>query len=216
MANTGNTVRGFPIVPDPDTGPKDTYDDNRIPAVLKEVVDLINTKNLPGPRVTGPAGPVYAGASGITGSTGPRGNSDLVGPAFDVGLTGHTGATGDTGPAGVLTGHAGPGGASGPAGVTGSNTGPTGPRGVASAVGLTGPTGNATGPTGSSSNTGNTGPTGVTGPPNPYSGLDGLLPATVTKWIPPKTDPGIAGAVWNPGGATGVGKLAISSGGYVA
>jgi hypothetical protein len=46
-----------------------------------------------------------------------------------------------------------------------------------------------------------TGPTGPAGP------------VVTTVWKPPASDPFIAGAVWNPGGATGVGALKISSGG---
>jgi hypothetical protein len=32
-------------------------------------------------------------------------------------------------------------------------------------------------------------------------------------WVPQKTDPGIAGAFYNPGGKTGVGVLVRSTGG---
>jgi hypothetical protein len=47
---------------------------------------------------------------------------------------------------------------------------------------------------------------------------------TTTVWIPPKTDPGFAGAVWNSNGGTGAytatgntgARLKISSGGMVA
>src|SRR5260221_6973239 len=95
----GNSVYGVPIVPDPDvrndTDVHMTYDDNRIPGILKQVVDLINDKNIPGPRgPTGTAGPLATGAS----STGPTGRTGVgpTGPSFFG--TGVTGSTGYTGP----------------------------------------------------------------------------------------------------------------------
>src|SRR4051812_44400316 len=96
----GNTVLGVPIVPTPTTASKDTYDDNRIPQVLKQVVDLINTKNIPGPiGGTGRTGPAPTGAGGSsTGPTGPRGGSPTGPSFFGAGPTGVTGPQGPSGP----------------------------------------------------------------------------------------------------------------------
>lgn len=195
MADFAHTVLGVPITPDPPTIAKDTYDDERIPGILKRVVDLINTKTIPGAKgATGNTGPARLTGASSTGPTGPTGASP-TGPSFF--------GTGPTGP----TGNAGPTGAAGNTGAVGV-TGPTG---------STGPTGTATGPagnTGANSATGSTGPTGAKGPrtlvdPGPAGPVN-----TTIKWIPPSLDPGIAGAVWNPGGQTGVGKLRISTGGF--
>lgn len=169
----------------------DTYDDNLIPVVLKTVVDLINDRDIMG--ATGPrggTGPTGGGAAAFTGPTGPTG-AGFTGPSFwGTGATGYTGYTGPRGPAG--------------------NTGTTGATG---ATGSTGPTGTATGPagnTGANSATGATGPTGATG----HVGNDGVYGPlnSTTVWKPPFTDPFIAGAVYNPGGQTGVGVLKISTG----
>src|SRR6185312_1910214 len=126
----GNSVFGVPVTPDPDvrndTDVHMTYDDNRIPAALKEVVDLINAKNIPGPlgpTGVGPTGPgiLNTGPTGSTGYQGPQG------PAGNTGTTGATGPTGQTGP----TGGSSLPGATGAASATGA-TGVTGPTGVAS------------------------------------------------------------------------------------
>ena len=137
---------------DPNTASKDTYDDNRIPVVLKTVVDLINDKNIYGPTgAAGRTGPVaLTGVTGPTGSTGvgptgpsfwgagPTGPSGYQGPS---GPTGSTGAAGATGPAGV-TGRTGPQGANGPV-VTNAFRAPTSDPFIAGAVwnpsGLSGP-----------------------------------------------------------------------------
>lgn len=198
MADTGHKVIGVPVVPDPPAVGKDTYDDNRIPAVLKQVVDLVNTKNIPG--FTGPAGPTGPLATGAS-STGPTGPAGAVvqGPAFfGRGVTGVTGNTGPQGPAGPAPSITQNGNVTGPTG----NTGPTGAA--------TGPAGN----TGPASATGTTGNTGARGPRSLVSPGPAGPVNTTTVWVPPSLDPGIAGAVWNPGGQTGVGKLKISTGGF--
>jgi hypothetical protein len=185
----GTTVTGVPIKPDPSSVGKDTYDDGRIPAVLKEVVDLINDKNIPGfAGNTGGKGPTGGGAAAFTGPTGPTGASP-TGP-LNSALIGPTGASGPAGPQGPL----------GPLAGAGQNANATGP------TGNTGPTGpiNWTGNTGNTGNTSATGATGPTGHANPYPGAAGPLSATgAIVWIPPKTDPGIAGAIWNANGGTG-------------
>lgn len=187
-----------PIVPAPPvsgTGtqapitPCDVYDDNMIPAILKQVVDLINTKNIPGP--VGPAS-TAVGPTGPTGTTGPTGHtgSSPMGPcAFTGGATGPTGFPGyqgRPGPMGPLASASQNGNATGPAG----NAGPTG-----SSTGAAGNTGHA-------SLTGPTGPAGVTGKAADHQGLAGPC-NTTSVWIPPNSDPGIAGAVWNVNGGTG-------------
>jgi hypothetical protein len=171
--------------------PCDTYDDNMIPAVLKQVVDLINDKNIPGPAGnTGAKGPTGGGAAAFTGPTGPAG--PLV-PGFGgpTGATGVTGFQGRTGP----TGHLGP---LASASQNGNQTGPTGNAG---------PTGTATGPAGNTghvSATGATGPSGITGPRSHAQGLMGPVNlGSPAIWIPPNYDPGIAGAVWNANNGTG-------------
>lgn len=168
---------------------KATYDDERIEDVLKQVVDLVNDKNIIGyAGPTGKQGPtVTVGGS----STGPTGTSPTgpVGPNPNpVGVTGNTGPTG-------ATGNTGPAGATGATGATG-NTGPTGPS---TWSGNTGPNG----PAGATGATGPTGKANVQGPAGPVVN---------NKWSPPTTDPRIAGAVWNPGGATGTNALRISNG----
>jgi hypothetical protein len=75
-------------------------------------------------------------------------------------------------------------------------------------VGPTGSTGSATGAVGNTGGTGNTGSTGATGPTghaNPFPGANGPLSASgAIRWAPPNYDPGIAGAVWNANGGTGI------------
>ncbi len=186
----GNSVTGVPIVPDPPAVAKDTYDDNRIPAVLKQVVDLINDKNIPGPRGnTGATGPGATGGASSTGPTGATGASP-TGPSFlgtgPTGPTGYTGPSGPIGPTASLTQNGnvtGPTGGTGPTGSSGSAPGPAGATGPSSATGATGYAGN-------------------TGVASDYQGLKGPL-NTTTVWIPPKFDPGIAGAIWNVNGGTG-------------
>ena len=95
-------------------------------------------------------------------------------------------------------------GPTGSTGFTGSSVGLPGPTGSVSATGPTGPTGALYGGTGAhrgGSKEIGPGPTGPAGP------------VVNTKRAPPSHDPFIAGAVWNPGGQTGIGVLAISSGG---
>lgn len=195
----GTTIFAAPIKPAPPqfvgTGPTapivagDTYDDSRIPAVLKEVVDLINTKNIPGFRGnTGNAGPVATGGGSSTGPTGPAG----VGPTgpLNSALVGPTGASGPPGPQGPI----------GPLAGAGQNANATGPTGN---TGATGPT-NWTGNTGNTGNTSATGATGPTGHANPYPGAAGPMAATgAIIWKPPTLDPGIAGAIWNANNGTG-------------
>jgi hypothetical protein len=76
---------------------------------------------------------------GVTGPTGPQGNSGPTGP---TGFTGPTGPTGYTGPTG-LQGNTGPTGLQGNTGPTGlqGNTGPTGLQGNTGPKGDTGPIG---------------------------------------------------------------------------
>ncbi len=213
--SSGATIYAVPIVPDPTTVSKDTYDDNRIPAVLKEVVDLINTKNIPGPRGNTGAKGATGSSTAFTGPTGPTGSSP-AGPiaAVLIGVTGITGNTGPQGPLGPKPGDNQNGALTGPTGYTGA-TGPSGP-----------PAGN-TGAAGAASATGNTGAAGITGPAqNKFQGLAGPL-NTTSVWVPPNFDPGIAGAIWNANGGTGPYQptgttgntgawLKVSSGGYVA
>src|ERR1700734_2722459 len=80
--------------------PGDTYDDNEIPAILKQVVDLINTKNIPGALgPTGVLGPTGGGAAAFTEPTGPTGvaPTGFGGPTGPTGLTGNLGYTGPPG-----------------------------------------------------------------------------------------------------------------------
>jgi hypothetical protein len=84
---------------DPSTASKDTYDDNTIPIVLKEVVDLINAKNISGP--TGPGRTGATGPAGTTGATGPTGVGRTGPSFFPRGITGDTGPQGPTGPRGA-------------------------------------------------------------------------------------------------------------------
>ena len=71
------------------------YDDNTIPGILNEVIDMINDGDIQGPvGPTGKAGPLATGAS----STGPTGATG-AGPAGPS--QGQTGPTGRTGPQGV-------------------------------------------------------------------------------------------------------------------
>jgi hypothetical protein len=169
--------------------PCDTYDDNLIPAVLKQVVDLVNTKNVPGPvGATGVAGPVHGGTGILTGPTGPtgRGPTGYGGPTGQTGVTGFQGLTGPTGHLGPLA--------------SSSQNG-----NITGATGYTGPTGSSTGPrgnTGAASATGATGHAGVTGPQSKLVGPVGPTVAS-PNWIPPNYDPGIAGAVWNANNGTG-------------
>jgi len=200
ISPVNNKVYAEPIAPAPPipgaTGPGhifacDTYDDNLIPAVLKQVVDLINTKNIPGPiGPTGAKGPTGGGAAAFTGPTGPAG----AGPTGNGGVTGATGVTGNTGNVGKL----GPQGPLASATQNGNTTG---------ATGNSGPTGSSRGPagnTGHASATGATGPTGVTGKAADHQGLMGPVNLAATGiWIPPNYDPGIAGAVWNANNGTG-------------
>lgn len=169
--------------------PCDTYDDNMIPAVLKQVVDLVNNKNIPGPvGNTGTVGVPHGGTgilTGPTGATGPR----VPGYGGPTGQTGVTGFQGRTGP----TGHLGPLASSSQ---NGNTTG---------ATGYTGVTGNSTGPAGNTghvSATGNTGAAGVTGPRSKNIGPNGPTVAS-PNWIPPNYDPAIAGAIWNANNGTG-------------
>lgn len=188
-----NAVFAEPVVPAPPLpagGGKldacDTYDDNMIPPILKQVVDLINDKNIPGPvGPTGAAG-AAATATGTTGATGPTGRGP-TGP--NSGVTGPTGTVGYTG----KQGHIGP---LASANQNGNQTGPTGSTGPqGSSVGLAGHAGPA-------SATGATGPAGHTGLRNRVPGAMGPISAAAV-WIPPNVDPGIAGAVWNANGGTG-------------
>src|SRR5580692_509270 len=103
-------VLAVPVTPAPPsvgaTGtvvvPCDTYDDNMIPAVLKQVVDLINNKDIPGPAgTTGAKGPTGGGAAAFTGPTGPTG-PQVPGFGGPTGATGVTGFAGRTGPTGHL------------------------------------------------------------------------------------------------------------------
>lgn len=187
---------------DPSLQSKGTYDDNTIPVVLKAVVDLINDKDIVGPA--GPTGTVTGatGPAGTTGLTGPTG-AGPTGPASPLALTGLTGNTGRQGPSGPAgnTGAAGATGPTGSVGPTGNATGPAGNTGAASATGATGPTGGIlVSPTGF----GRAVPPGPQGPAGPV---------VTTAWLPPSSDPFIAGAVWNPDGMTGIGALQISTGG---
>jgi hypothetical protein len=199
-AGTVTRTYAEPIVPAPPgngglTGPgkiypADTYDDNMIPAILKQVVDMVNTKNIPGPAgPTGGKGPTGGGAAAFTGPTGPTGVGP-TGPSFGgtgfTGLTGENGRIGPQGPAPSIT-------------QNGSVTGPTGNTGPQGATGsLTG----ARGATGYVSATGPTGPAGATGHNLSFTGPYGPL-NTTTVWKPPHFDPGIAGAVWLVNGGTG-------------
>jgi hypothetical protein len=129
--------------------------------------------------LTGPSGPT--GETGATGLSGPTGETGATGA---TGVTGATGPTGFTGPVGApgeqgWTGSTGPTGPSGPTGFTGPSgetgmtgfTGPTGTTGMTGSTGSTGPLGppgvqgnsGSTGPTGPTGETGSTGPTGATG-----------------------------------------------------
>lgn len=198
VANPLQRVFAEPIVPalpQPTPGvppdPCDTYDDNMIPAVLKQVVDLVNNQDIPGPiGNTGLKGPTGGGVAAFTGPTGPAGPlvPGFGGPTGATGVTGFAGRTGPTGHLGPLAGAAQNGNATGPTG----NTGPTGAS--------TGPAGN----TGHASNTGATGPAGVTGKHAGFAGPPGPVNLASTGiWIPPNFDPGIAGAVWNANNGTG-------------
>jgi len=186
----GATIFAAPVQPDPSTVSKDTYDDNRIPAVLKEVVDLINNKDIPGfAGNVGHAGPTIATGASSTGPTGATGSTGKAADAL-IGATGPTGSAAGPqllGPIGPLAGAGQNSNATGPTG----NTGPTGPL-------------NWTGNTGNTGNTSATGATGPTGHANPYPGLPGPLSASgAVNWKPPTIDPGIAGAIWNANGGTG-------------
>lgn len=92
---------------------------------------------------------------GLTGPTGPQGDTGSLGP------TGPTGSQGNMGPTGP-TGARGSDGGSGPTGPIG-NVGPTGPRGVIGAIGPTGSVG-PTGPKGDPGSSGGEGSIGPTGP----------------------------------------------------
>lgn len=165
----------------------DTYDDNLQGAILKQVVDLVNNKNVPGPIGTKGATGAGVGAT-VTGPTGPS----RLGPTGNGGATGPTGVTGPTGNTGP-TGHLGP---LASASQNGNATGP---------VGSTGATGTSTGPAGNTghvSATGATGAAGITGPRSKNIGPIGPINAGA-QWIPPNYDPGIAGAVWNANNGTG-------------
>lgn len=197
ISPVNNRVYAEPVVPAPPSAgatgtvvvPCDTYDDNMIPAVLKQVVDLINTKNIPGPTgVTGVKGPTGGIAVAFTGPTGPtgRGPTGPGGPTGATGITGNVGYTGPTGPLGPEAGAAQNGNATG-------------------ATGYTGPTGSSTGAAGNTGHAGApsaTGPTGNTGPRSRNQGPGGPTVAS-PNWIPPDYDPGIAGAVWNANNGTG-------------
>jgi hypothetical protein len=200
ISPVNNKIYAAPVVPAPPSAGAtgtvvvacDTYDDNMLPAVLKQVVDLINTKNIPGAAgPTGGLGPTGGGAAAFTGPTGPTGKS----PA---GYAGFTGATGPTGASGS-TGRLGPLGPLASANQNGNQTGPTGNTGVTGAS--TGPAGN----TGHASATGSTGHVGNTGFfVRTAQGLAGPVNLGATGiWIPPNFDPGIAGAVWNVNNGTG-------------
>ncbi|MEZ5285806.1 MAG: hypothetical protein R2712_13570 [Vicinamibacterales bacterium] len=144
-------------------------------------------------------GLIYAGTSGVVGSTatslpivgggslvlagtlvkrtidalgGPPGPTGPTGPAGAAGPTGPTGVAGAAGPTGA-DGAAGPTGPAGPTGAVGPTgiAGPTGPTGADGAAGPTGPTG-LTGSAGAPGATGATGATGPTGPTG--SGGSGL------------------------------------------
>src|ERR1700731_3485866 len=97
-----------PLSPDiptaavPSTSSHGSYDDNYVSAVLKEVVDMLNDRDVPGPiglaGVTGPVGPTSTtGTTGPTGAqpTGPAGPS--AGPTGPTGSVGKLGPTGNTG-----------------------------------------------------------------------------------------------------------------------
>lgn len=173
----------IPPIPVPSAVGKDTYDDNLIPVILKEVVDVVNRKDIPGyTGNTGAAGNRFIGA-GVTGPTGATGGSPTGPRGF--GPTGYTGYQGPAGPTGN-TGTPGVTGATGGTGATGSSVGPAGP----------------TGP----------GATGATGLPGSVGVRGANGPVVTVKWIPPVDNPRVNGAVWNPGGQTGVGKLRISNG----
>jgi collagen type VII alpha len=197
IAKNNVPVYAEPISPAPPTAgatgtvvvPCDTYDDNMIPAVLKQVVDLINTKNIPGPvGSTGTAGVVHGGTGILTGPTGATG-PQVPGFGGPTGQTGVTGFQGRTGP----TGHLGPLASANQNGNTTGATGNSGPTGTS-----TGARGN----TGAASATGVTGPAGVTGHKSAFQGSFGVVSAAA-QWIPPNYDPGIAGAVWNANNGTG-------------
>lgn len=196
-ATPGSRVYAEPISPAlPTAGatgtvvvPADTYDDNMIPPILKQVVDLINEKNIPGP--VGHAGPpgVFIVGAVFTGPTGPAGiaQTGFGGPTGATGVTGSPGYLGVPGPLGPLASLTQNGNVTGPTGNTGlqgSSTGPAGNTGAASATGATGPVGN-------------------TGPHAAFAGPFGPTVAS-PNWVPPNFDPGIAGAVWNANGGTGI------------
>jgi hypothetical protein len=196
------------IAPDPPNVNKETYDDNELDTILKQVVDKINLKNIDGSiGLAGPVGPtqLVGGVTGPTGvglqgppygglavgPTGRQGDPGLQGALGAPGVTGATGPSGSTGPSptGPIGVAAGPQGATGPTfigagGVTGA-TGPTGPDAPTSIVGKTGPSGatGVTGPTGPIGRQGATGPDGPTG----------------DFFIAPIGDPHISGAVYNAG-----------------
>lgn len=167
----------------------DTYDDGMQGAILKQVVDLVNNKNVPGPLgPKGLTGPVVATGASSTGPTGPAGKGP-TGAGGATGPTGVTGTPGNTGP----TGHLGP---LASASQNGNTTGPTG---------NTGATGTSAGPAGNTGHvaaTGATGAAGITGPRSKSIGPIGPINASA-QWIPPNVDPGIAGAVWNVNNGTG-------------
>ncbi len=122
---------------------------------------------------SGPAGPRGdTGAQGMTGVTGPRGDTGATGETGPAGPRGDTGLTGETGPAGPR-GDTGPTGETGPAGPRGG-TGPTGETGPEGPEGDTGPRGSA-GPTGPQGLTGATGPRGPSGPAGPVAGSNKQL-----------------------------------------